>query len=178
MTPDEVAPMLEEIARNGIFRGAPLAVLEMSTTFQRGVSAVELSRITSPRGPGKAHGIWGARAASPRTPAPEGGPPALVSGNLRGSSRVGAVVVTAAASFCSVSWYAVYAAFQEFGGVRGGKSAWLSSEGWEFRHGAVTPEHPYVRPAVERMAGDGSLTAAAIRGWEAADVLAPYATGS
>ena len=91
------------------------------------------------------------------TPAPPGGPPALVTGKLRSSFDLAGPTAAGAAVWLSVMGPTMpYARVQELGGATG-------------RHGAtVLPARPYLRPSIEEVARTGRLTAVFHRAWAAA----------
>lgn len=163
--------MLRGIARRADTTAANKAADKMAPTFLRGVKDVELVMFDNPPGDGWAHGVPGARADSPRSPSPVGEPPAHVTGHLRDSGHWRHYARGEAIAYFT----AVYAAFQEFGGTRGGKARWLDAAGWHNMDGRTdTPERPYMRRATERMTRDGSLRDAAIKGFLEADIFAGW----
>lgn len=106
-------------------------------------------------------------------PAAEGAPPAYGTGNLAASMMrtpaSGGIVANAL-----VGNTAVYAAVQEFGATLVPNSAylhWRNTHGsWYFKSVRV-PEHPYFRRTLRFDIANGSLTRAAVEGWQSAMTL-------
>jgi hypothetical protein len=88
------------------------------------------------------------------TPAPPGGPPALVTGRLRSSFEVAGPTQSGAGVWMSVMGPTTpYARIQELGGRAG-------------RHGSVElPARPYLRPAAEAVLRSGRLTDLFVQAW-------------
>ena len=99
-----------------------------------------------------------------------GAPPAYATGNLARS-----IIRTPASgglvSSALVGATAVYAALQEWGGVTWASSSaymrWRNDRGVWRKRSVTVPEHPYMRPTVDRTVADGSLTRAAMGGFAA-----------
>jgi phage gpG-like protein len=99
-----------------------------------------------------------------------GAPPAYATGNLARS-----IIRTAASGEITASALvgatAVYAALQEWGGStwpsRSAYMHWTNTRGSWWMRRVDVPEHPYMRPTVDRTVHDGSLTAAAMEAFEA-----------
>jgi hypothetical protein len=111
-------------------------------------------------------------AAPSWTSAPPGGPPAAMTGMLRGSvwETPGLRGGMRASSFAGP--HTIYAGTQEYGapGRTGRPNMWLwvayvgprevRARGW-VRRVVNIPDRPYVRPSRDQVIGDGSVTAAA-----------------
>ena len=93
-----------------------------------------------------------------------GAPPAYATGNLSRS-----IMRTAASgglvSSALVGATAIYAALQEWGGEtwpnRSAYMHWVNTAGPWWKKRVTVPEHPYMRPTVDRTVADGSLGRAA-----------------
>jgi phage gpG-like protein len=91
------------------------------------------------------------------TPAPPGGPPAMITGRLRGSFDIAGPTAAGAGVWMSVMGpTAPYARVQELGGATG-------------RGGAtVLPARPYLKPSIETLTHSGRLADVFVRAWAAA----------
>lgn len=88
------------------------------------------------------------------TPAPPGGPPALVTGRLRSSFDLAGPTQQGVGVWRSVMGpTAVYARIQELGG-RAGRN-----------HASVLPARPYLRPSVEEALHSGLVRAQFVQAW-------------
>lgn len=98
-----------------------------------------------------------------------GDTPSFATGNLdksiiRRPAASGAIRATA-----MIGATAKYAAIQEFGGWTWGNHGmmhWHNSAGRWFMRRVYVPEHPYMRPAVESVIRDGSLSRSAVSAFE------------
>jgi phage gpG-like protein len=87
------------------------------------------------------------------TPSPPGEPPAMISGDLRGSVLPEPPVSRGLVSSVTVGGTVICARIQELGG-------------WAGRgHASYLPARPYIKPAAERLIASGAIRAAAVRGW-------------
>lgn len=129
-----VAVRLQAISRAAGLKGAPAAARAMGQLAAR-ETALELSRYAHPRG-------------TP-TPAPPGGPPAVVSGGLRRSVRA-TEPTPGPRSQTTVGASSVQARIQELGGASGPG------------HRTILPPRPYLRPTVQRIEADGRLRRVAV----------------
>jgi hypothetical protein len=112
----------------------------------------------------------GAHPPVTQTPAPEGRPPAFMTGELAGSVTRTPGVGDGGVAEASVAPHTIYAATQEYGGVHHGSPfmwLWVRYIGPEAvrRHGwrkAVVdiPERPYMRTAVDETITNDSLSRA------------------
>ena len=101
-------------------------------------------------------------------PAVAGAPPAYGTGNLAASMMrtpaSGGLVARA-----MVGNTAVYAAVQEFGATLYPDSAylhWVNTRGPWWKKSVTVPEHPYFRRTLRFDIANGSLTRAAMEGWQ------------
>jgi phage gpG-like protein len=134
---DQVVVRLKATSRRAAGPAARAATTAMARAYQRGVVATELSRYSHTRGT--------------RTPSPPGEPPARVSGALARSIKTSPAKETEPGHWSSsVGPRVVYGRIQELGGQSGrGRRT-------------TTPPRPYLRPAVDRMRGDGTLHRVAV----------------
>jgi phage gpG-like protein len=116
------------------------AVTAMSLTALK-ATQLELTRTSHPAG-------------TP-TPSRPGDPPSLVTGTLRRSIVATPAISAGPARYlATVGGTVIYARIQELGGTAG--------------RGSVLPARPYLRPATEKLASSGTLTAVAAKAWTAA----------
>lgn len=103
----------------------------------------------------RAHGELSrySHAAGTPTPSPAGGPPARISGHLRGSLNPTGPIPTGDGFLGRLGPTAPYARIQELGGVTGRG------------HATTLPARPYMRPVYDRMIADGSLRAVYFQAW-------------
>jgi hypothetical protein len=164
MTPGELPGYWDGIIARVTADGPSAAAYAMARRFHQVVSDQTLVATSHGRG-------------TP-TPAPPGGPPALVSGALKRSIRLYPATktgqYTARSNVCPLI---VYARIQELGGivdakhtyvdkhgkVRQGYLAWGSGPGRRYAHSVTIPARPYMRTTRARTIADGSLRAAAIQ---------------
>jgi hypothetical protein len=157
VTPDELPAFLEELRDKAATSGGESASNAMVKHFDTEVKSVELRRFT--------------HAAGTRTPSPPGSPPALVTGRLRSSFQI-----KPAYSIGDFRWKSsdrpsvVYARIQEYSGdifpVTAKYLAWRTASGMHFAKSVYLPARPYMRPAIQRIIEDGSLTEAAAHAFE------------
>jgi phage gpG-like protein len=158
VTPEENAAFLAAVRDLAASAAAPVATA-MGKTMKDQVQR-ELKLTAHPPGV-----FW--KAA-------EGRPPAFASGNLFAQTfytpAAGEVRATSL-----VGNTAIYASIQEFGGStwpsRSAYMHWVNSRGSWYKKLVTIPEHPYFRPALEKIISDGSLQAAAMEAF--AEHMAP-----
>ena len=111
-------------------------------------------------------------AFSTQTPSQPGTPPAAISGGMAGSMLNDAAIEIAPETWRSRSGpTAVQSRVQELGGWMSGhpEMHWMQPPGiWHHSTGHALPPRPYLKPTLDLLAGDGTLTEAAAEGFGAA----------
>lgn len=156
MTPDELPAYLFRIRERVGEEGPPKVAYAMAKAFHEQVVNVELVRYSHKR--------------LTRTPAPPGGPPAIIGGHLKRSVKLYPATVTGAYSArASVMPTIKYARIQELGGTVTPdghpflRFKGLGGKGYVYTREVTLPARPYMRPVHRRMIADGSLRRAAIQ---------------
>lgn len=96
--------------------------------------------------------------------AARGRPPAYASGNLARSVRAQPAVQTGPAyARASVGAWAIYSGTQEWGKanirpVRANYLHWVNSRGPWWKKSVTVPEHPFMKPTVDKMIRNGELS--------------------
>jgi phage gpG-like protein len=164
VSPEENVALFEAIKAQAEGAAVP-AVEGMAEHFEGDVRRVLSLTAHGPMPSGAPH----YRAFGVYYEATPGAPPALASGDLLASMMrrpaSGGIVATA-----MVGNTAIYSAVQEWGATLRPNSAylhWLNTRGSWFKRSVTVPAHPYFRKALETDIADGSLTGAAMAGWEA-----------
>lgn len=111
-----------------------------------------------------------AHPAGTPTPSPRGQPPAVVTGTLRRSLRVGVLrQVSPGVVTIDVGPTTVYARIQELGGRivprRASALAFRIDGHWVRVQQVKLPARPYLAPTVKRLAGDGRILDIYDRAW-------------
>ena len=157
ITPEEVTGFLKAIQARAA-DAAPPTVMAIGQTYQKHLQKVTLRRSFA------AVGQYG-------TPASPGQPPAWRTGELARSVITAAGPSSGTSASAVVGPHTVYAVTQERGGVHEARRArymrWVNSGGfWSLRRVEIPPR-PYMRPALDDVMGDGSLTRAAMESFMA-----------
>lgn len=102
-----------------------------------------------------AHAQLSRYSHAPGTPtsAPPGGPPARISGTLRGSLNPTGPVPTGGGFIGRLGPTAAYSRVQELGGATGRG------------HATTLPARPYMRPTYDRLISEGTLQAVFAQAW-------------
>lgn len=136
-----------ELIKAQAARAVVPAATAMATGVRREISQVTLRQTSHPR--------------FEFYHAPVGAPPARATGNLARSIRSTAAYGEVRA-FSSVAAYAEYAALQEYGGAtwpsRSRYMHWFNTGGEWLKRIVHVPEHPYMRPTVQRMSASGQIS--------------------
>jgi phage gpG-like protein len=154
MTLEELIQYFNELRARASTSAAPI-VRNMASRYRQYVQREELRRYSHPM--------------YTHTPAPRGGPPAWMTGEL---SRSITIVVSGGGieAAAVVSPHTIYAAVQEFGRVIRARNhphmRYLEDGRWHFPEVVDIPKRPYMRPALEATIADGSLLRAAIEAFE------------
>ena len=103
------------------------------------------------------------------TPSPPGAPPAMESGALAGSVTM-VPASTPVVATASVSPHTIYDAVQEYGHTMHAHHDFMHYfyGGERFSRTVTVPPRPYMRPAIDIVAGNGSCAAAAAAAFYAA----------
>jgi hypothetical protein len=154
---EELVPVLERI-RAEASAAAPAVANAMALAYQRHLVDSTLTRYSHP--------------LRTKTPAPPGGPVALVTGTLRRSVRPDLASGGGPVATASVAPHTVYARLQELGGhiypVRARYLRWIEDGVTHFSKHVYIPGRPYMKIATEETLADGSLRRAAVAAFEAA----------
>ena len=163
MSPEENLALFKAIRDQAATAAAP-AVDGMAGTFEDAVGRTLRLSAHAPMPAGAPHSIpFGIfHKAAP------GAPPAYATGDLaRSVMRTPASGGITASALVGAT--AVYAALQEWGGEtwpsRSAYMHWVNTAGPWWKKRVTVPEHPYFRPTVDRTVADGSLSAAAAKGF-------------
>ena len=153
ITLDELPAVLKAL-RDKAATAAPETVMGMADAYQQRVSRVTLRRYTHSFGT--------------KTDSPPGQPPAWVLGALARSVTAVLGPSSGIIARAYVAPHTVYARIQEYGGVvRPHGHPFLRFRGldgeWVYKREVRLPARPYLRPTLEDMIMDGSLTLNAAR---------------
>ena len=164
MTPEENLALFEAI-RAQVATAAPPAADGMAERFESDVGRTLRMTVHAPMPAGPPHSI----PFGIFYPAAAGAPPAYATGNLaRSMMRTpasGGISATA-----MVGNTAVYAAVQEEGATLYPNSAylhWVNTHGAYYKRSVTVPAHPYFARTLRFDIANGSLTRAAMEGWQA-----------
>jgi hypothetical protein len=145
-------PAVLKALRDRAAVSAPPTVMAMADSYQERVSRVTLRRYSHSFGT--------------KTDSPPGQPPAWVLGALARSVTSVPGASSGMVATARVGPHTIYARLQELGGVvRPHGHPFLRFRGldgeWVYKRSVTVPARPYMRPTLEDMILDGSLTRAA-----------------
>lgn len=173
MSPEELPALLTAI-RDRAAEAAPPVAMAMADTFGEHLRDVTLNRYSHP--------------PFSKTPAPEGQPPARISGDLARSVRAAPLPGSGMVAHAEAGPHTIYARLQQEGGdifVRRRRYLkWLTdyptdaTAFWKsereggglflnFAKSVHIPARPYMEPARDEVTGDGSLTRRAMEAFTA-----------